>query len=81
MVLSSDDSKVIVGFGPIFMVATVDVMTGRVMYSGTSSALSTQYTLPASGIGHSLTNPFIVKTDNVAKLMQISKCSIDYLTE
>ena len=78
LALSSDDSKVIVGFGPVFMVATVDIATGQVMYSGASTALSTDLTIASQGVGHTLSNPFTIQTSASKNSFSITKFSTDY---
>ena len=78
LALSSDQSKVILAFGPNFMMATVDIGSGQILYSGTSTSLVSAYSVAPSGVGHSSLNPFSSKTDISGQSIHISKFSIDY---
>lgn len=50
MALSADESKVVVALGPVFQMATLDIFTGKVMYSGTSSALTMNLAFTTLGV-------------------------------
>jgi hypothetical protein len=66
LAISKDDSMVLVGFSPEFIIASLDLMTGEVLYSGTASSASANYLLPRDGIIHTSTNPFAVYTDTTS---------------
>ncbi len=46
-----------VGLGPSFAMATLDIYTGFVLYSGTSSSIASTRTIV--GVGHTSSSPIV----------------------
>jgi len=74
---STDNSKIIVGFGPYMMLATLDASTGEVIYSGTAPSFSMN-PIPYQGVVHTQ-NPYSLKQMGSNALM--ASYSVDYKTQ